>query len=270
MTALDRLLALPRFADAGAAAYSPGLDRMRALLAGMGHPERAAPSIHVAGTNGKGSTASMAAAIATASGLRVGLHTSPHLRHIGERMRVDGVPAADGWLDDATERHARLFARVGPSFFEATTALAFLRFAEAGVDLAVIEVGLGGRLDATNVLTPRVSVVTSVGLDHTDLLGDTLARHRAREGGHRQTGRAARPRRRGCRRAGLHRGDGDRGRGARRGCPRDVPRGVRAAPPRRSRRLRRTMGALRSACPVPIRRGTRPSPSAPARLPCPA
>ena len=175
MTALDRLLALPRFADAGAAAYNPGLDRMRALLAGMEHPEQAASSIHVAGTNGKGSTASMAAAIATASGLRVGLHTSPHLRRVGERMRVDGVPAPDDWLEDAAERHADLFARVGPSFFEATTALAFLRFAEAGVDLAVVEVGLGGRLDATNVLTPRVSVVTSVGLDHTDLLGDTLA-----------------------------------------------------------------------------------------------
>ncbi len=174
MTALDRLLALPRFADAGAAAYTPGLDRMRALLDGMGHPERAAPSIHVAGTNGKGSTASMAAAIATAAGLRVGLHTSPHLRHIGERMRVDGVPASDDWLDAAAERHADLFTRIGPSFFEATTALAFLRFAEAGVDLAVVEVGLGGRLDATNVLTPRVSLVTSVGLDHTDLLGSTL------------------------------------------------------------------------------------------------
>ncbi len=175
MTALDRLLALPRFADAGAAAYNPGLDRMRALLAGMDHPERAAPSVHVAGTNGKGSTASMAAAIATAAGLRVGLHTSPHLRHVGERMRVDGAPATDDWLDGAAERYADLFARVGPSFFEATTALAFLRFAEAAVDLMVVEVGLGGRLDATNVLAPRVAVVTSVGLDHTDLLGDTLA-----------------------------------------------------------------------------------------------
>lgn len=174
MTALERLLALPRFADAGAAAYRPGLDRMRAVLDGMGRPEQATPSVHVAGTNGKGSTASMTAAIATAAGLRVGLHTSPHLRHVGERMRVGGAPATDAWLDEAAERHAGLFERVGPSFFEATTALAFLRFAEAGVDLAVVEVGLGGRLDATNVLTPQVSVITSVGLDHTDLLGDTL------------------------------------------------------------------------------------------------
>ena len=174
MTALDRLLALPRFADAGAAAYTPGLDRMRALLAAMGNPERSAPAVHVAGTNGKGSASSFAASIAQASGLRVGLHTSPHLLHVGERMRVDGVPADDAWLSDAARRHAELFARVGPSFFEATTALAFLRFAEATVDLMVVEVGLGGRLDATNVLTPVVSVITSVGLDHTDLLGDTL------------------------------------------------------------------------------------------------
>ncbi|HEX8387189.1 MAG TPA: Mur ligase family protein [Rubricoccaceae bacterium] len=174
MSALDRLLALPRFADAGAAAYRPGLDRMRALLDGMGHPERAFPSVHVAGTNGKGSTASLTASLAGAAGLRVGLHTSPHLLRVEERMRVDGAPAPPGWLGGATDRYADLFARVGPSFFEATTALALLHFAEAAVDLAVVEVGLGGRLDATNVLTPVVSVITSVGLDHTDLLGATL------------------------------------------------------------------------------------------------
>ena len=173
--ALDRLLALPRFADAGAAAYRPGLDRMRALLAAMDHPERAFASVHVAGTNGKGSTSSLAASVAQAAGLRVGLHTSPHLLRVEERMRVDGVPAPAAWLDAAAERHEAAFARVGPSFFEATTALAFLHFAEADVDLAVVEVGLGGRLDATNVLTPVVSVITSVGLDHTDLLGGTLA-----------------------------------------------------------------------------------------------
>jgi dihydrofolate synthase/folylpolyglutamate synthase len=141
----------------------------------MGRPDQAFPSVHVAGTNGKGSTASLAASIASAAGLRVGLHTSPHLVALGERMRVGGLPATDAWIAEATERHASLFARVGPSFFEATTALSFLRFAEAAVDLAVVEVGLGGRLDATNVLTPVMSVVTSVGLDHTDLLGETLA-----------------------------------------------------------------------------------------------
>ena len=169
------LFALPRFADVGAAAYNPGLDRMRTLLAAMGNPERAVPSVHVAGTNGKGSTSSMAASVAQAAGLRVGLHTSPHLLRVEERMRVDGVPAPAAWLAGAAERHAGLFERVGASFFEATTALSFLYFAESRVDLAVVEVGLGGRLDATNVLAPVVSVVTSVGLDHTDLLGDTLA-----------------------------------------------------------------------------------------------
>ena len=182
-SALDRLLALPRFADAGAAAYRPGLDRMRALLTGMDHPERAFPSVHVAGTNGKGSTASLAASTAQAAGLRVGLHTSPHLLRVEERMRLDGVPAPAAWLGSAAERHADLVARVGPSFFEATTALAFLYFAEAHVDLAVVEVGLGGRLDATNVLAPAVCVVTSVGLDHTDLLGSTLAAIAAEKAG---------------------------------------------------------------------------------------
>ena len=175
MTALERLVALPRFATSGAGAYRPGLHRMRALLAAMGDPHRAAPVVHVAGTNGKGSTSSFIASVATASGMRVGLHTSPHLVEVGERMRVDGTPASDAWIEAATERYADVFERIGPSFFEATTALSFLYFAEQGVELAVVEVGLGGRLDATNVVTPVVSVVTHIGLDHTDLLGDTLA-----------------------------------------------------------------------------------------------
>ena len=169
------LLALPRFADAGAAAYNPGLDRMRALLAALGEPHARYPSVHVAGTNGKGSTASMVAAIAQAAGRRVGLHTSPHLVTLRERMRVDGVPASEDWVADAVGRLGDALADVGPSFFEATVALSFLYFAEADVDLAVVEVGLGGRLDATNVLCPVVAAVTHVGLDHTDLLGETLA-----------------------------------------------------------------------------------------------
>lgn len=174
MSAVDRLLALPRFADAGAGAYRPGLDRMRALLAAMSNPEQAYPSVHVAGTNGKGSTASLVASVAQAAGLRVGLHTSPHLVRVEERMRVDGAQAPAEWLEAAAERYSAALDRVGPSFFEATTALSLLYFAEARVDLAVVEVGLGGRLDATNVLQPVASLVTSVGLDHTDLLGDTL------------------------------------------------------------------------------------------------
>ncbi len=170
-----RLFALPRFADAGAAAYRPGLDRMRALLAALGDPHTAYPVIHVAGTNGKGSTASFAAAIAQASGARVGLHTSPHLVTLRERMRVDGEPAPETWVAEAVGRMADVLDAVGPSFFEATVALSFLSFAEHGVDLAVVEVGLGGRLDATTVVQPVACAVTHIGLDHTDLLGETLA-----------------------------------------------------------------------------------------------
>ncbi len=169
-----RLLALPRFADAGAAAYQPGLERMRALLTALGDPQTAYPAIHVAGTNGKGSTASLAAAIASASGLRVGLHTSPHLVTLRERMRVDGEPASEAWVADAVGRMAGALEAVGPSFFEATVALSLLSFAEREVDLAVVEVGLGGRLDATTVVEPVACAVTHIGLDHTDLLGETL------------------------------------------------------------------------------------------------
>ncbi|GAB5536465.1 MAG: Mur ligase family protein [Rubricoccaceae bacterium] len=171
----NSLLSLPRFATSGTGAYRPGLDRMRTLLAAMGDPHRAAPVVHVAGTNGKGSTSSFVSAIGTASSLTTGLHTSPHLVDIGERMRVDGMPAPEAWIEAATERYADTFERIGPSFFEATVALSFLYFAEQAVELAVIEVGLGGRLDATNVVEPAVTAITHIGLDHTDLLGDTLA-----------------------------------------------------------------------------------------------
>ena len=170
---LDRLLARPRFAD-DVGAYRPGLDRVRALLRAMGDPHRAAPVVHVGGTNGKGSTASMVAAGATAAGLRVGLLTSPTLLHPAEMARVDGVPqtesfaaAAGRWMDEAEA--------LGCSFFEAAVALAFAAFAEARVALAVVEVGLGGADDATAVVDPAVTVVTSVGLDHADVLGPTLA-----------------------------------------------------------------------------------------------
>ncbi len=175
--ALRYLLALPRFADQGAAAYRPGLERMEALMDAMGRPHEAFPSIHVAGTNGKGSTASMVAAIATAAGRRTGLQTSPHLFRLEERLRLDGVSAPEDWLADAVTRFRDVFDATTPSFFEATTALSFLYFAEQQVDLAVVEVGLGGRLDATNVLAPphvRAALITSLALEHTELLGGTL------------------------------------------------------------------------------------------------
>ena len=181
--ALAFLHDLPRFADAGAAAYRPGLERMEALLEAMDVPIDRLRVVHVAGTNGKGSTASMVAAMATAAGQTVGLHTSPHLLHVAERMRIDGTPAPEAWLAAAVAHYQPLLERIGPSFFEATVALSLRYFVEQEVDLAVVEVGLGGRLDATNVLTPAVALITHIGLDHTDLLGDTLEAIAREKGG---------------------------------------------------------------------------------------
>lgn len=168
------LLALPRFALSGAEAMKPGLDRIRALLAALGDPHERFAAVQVGGTNGKGSTASMLAAILSASGARVGLHTSPHVHHVGERMRVHGVPAPADWLAGAVARLEAPLAAVQPSFFEATVALSLLYFAEREVEVAVVEVGLGGRLDATSVLTPRLAIVTHVARDHAEILGETL------------------------------------------------------------------------------------------------
>jgi dihydrofolate synthase/folylpolyglutamate synthase len=173
--ALDYLFGLPQYGSVGDTARKPGLDRMETLMEAMGRPHEALRAVHVAGTNGKGSVASMTAAIATAAGLRTGLHTSPHLTHVEQRMRVDGSPAPRDWLVETIDQYRELFDRVAPSFFEVTVALSFRYFADQKVDLAVIEVGLGGRLDGTNVLHPALSVITNIDLDHTDLLGDTLA-----------------------------------------------------------------------------------------------
>ncbi len=172
--AVEYLHNLPQFANVADEAYEPGLERMQTLMEAMGRPHDSLRAIHIAGTNGKGSVASMVAAIATAAGLRTGLHTSPHLTHLTQRMRIDGTPAPREWLEEAVHRYQPLFERVEASFFEATVALTFLYFAEKDVDLAVIEVGLGGRLDATNVLRPALSLITSIDLDHTELLGDTI------------------------------------------------------------------------------------------------
>ena len=177
------LLTLPRFTTAGASAFRPGLGTMSSMMEALGHPHEAFESVHVAGTNGKGSTASLLAAISAASGRRTGLHTSPHLLRINERLRLNGEPAPDSWLAHAVDRCRPLFDDLRPTFFEATTALAFLYFAECQVDLAIIEVGLGGRLDATNVLVPTLSIITSISLDHTDLLGRSIERLPAKKEG---------------------------------------------------------------------------------------
>ncbi|MDF3059224.1 MAG: bifunctional folylpolyglutamate synthase/dihydrofolate synthase [Rariglobus sp.] len=167
-----------------------GIDRMRLLVAGLGHPERATPAIHLAGTNGKGSVAAMLEAIFSAAGWRTGLYTSPHLVKLGERVQVarqllteaeivgytrELLPVAEAVSRGSPDDH--------PSFFEFMTAMAFLQFARKHCDIAIIETGLGGRLDATNVVTPEVAVITSIGLDHCDMLGDTLEKIAAEKAG---------------------------------------------------------------------------------------
>ncbi|MEL6616712.1 MAG: bifunctional folylpolyglutamate synthase/dihydrofolate synthase, partial [Bacteroidota bacterium] len=150
---LQRLLAMPRFSQTPDTAYAPGQDRIRGLLATMGDPHVSLPVVHIGGTNGKGSTASYVSALGTASGLRVGLFTSPSLLRTAEMIRIDGVPQ-DEALSHAADRWIEAIEASGATFFEAVTALAFGIFAEAGVDLAVVEVGLGGRDDATAVVEP--------------------------------------------------------------------------------------------------------------------
>jgi dihydrofolate synthase / folylpolyglutamate synthase len=156
-----------------------GLDRTRALLRELGDPQNAYPTLHVGGTSGKGSTATMMAAALGASGKRVGLHTKPHLHSMTERACVDGVPIGTQQFAELLEEMLPAIGRVSavagsPSYYETLLALAFLSFARANVDAAVIEVGVGGRLDGTNVITPCVAVITSVDYDHTDVLGETL------------------------------------------------------------------------------------------------
>jgi dihydrofolate synthase/folylpolyglutamate synthase len=151
-----------------------GLERMEVLLAALEAPQRRYASVHIAGTNGKGSSAAIAEALLRAKGLRVGKYTSPHLVDFGERIVVDGRPIPPAAVAEFVERNTPLVEEVGATFFEATTAMAFDWFARSEADVAVIEVGLGGRLDATNVIMPRAAGVTSIGYDHTEYLGDTL------------------------------------------------------------------------------------------------
>ena len=177
------LLGLPRYSQLGNEAMKPGVRGVGHLLDAMGHPQRQLRCVHIAGTNGKGSTAAMIAAIAQAAGIRTALFTSPHLIRMNERIRINGRPVADAVLSGAVQRHKSTFDRLQPSFFEAVTALAFLCFAEAEVELAVVETGLGGRLDATNILQPAVSVITQIALDHESTLGGTLSEIALEKGG---------------------------------------------------------------------------------------
>lgn len=165
---------LPMFQRIGPAAFKKDLTNIMALCDALGHPERQFPSLHIAGTNGKGSTAHMLAAVQQAAGRRVGLYTSPHYRDFRERIKINGQYISRKEVVDFVERCRPLFDSIQPSFFEITVAMAFDHFARRKVDLAVVETGLGGRLDSTNIIRPVLSVITNISFDHMDLLGDTL------------------------------------------------------------------------------------------------
>ena len=163
------------FEHQGTAGYKPGMDTMLRLDAHFGHPHRQFRCIHVAGTNGKGSVSHTLAAVLQASGYRVGLYTSPHLVDFQERIRVNGQPIPHDYVVRFVEQEREYFETVKPTFFEIVTAMCFKYFCEQQVEIAVVEVGLGGRLDSTNIIHPMLSVVTNISLDHTQLLGATMA-----------------------------------------------------------------------------------------------
>lgn len=165
---------IPVFQHSGASAYKPGLDTTIALDDYLGNPHRSYSTIHIAGTNGKGSVSHLLAAILQQAGYKVGLYTSPHLVDFRERIRVDGKMISQTYVTDFVARHRSFFEPLHPSFFELTSSMAFDYFRDQQVDYAVIETGLGGRLDSTNIITPVLSVITNISLDHTQFLGDTL------------------------------------------------------------------------------------------------
>lgn len=165
---------LTSFQQIGADAYKPGLDRITEFCRRLGNPQRNFYSIHVAGTNGKGSVSHILASVLQQAGYRVGLFTSPHLKDFRERIRVDGEMISKQKVVNFVDKNFDSMQQLGLSFFEMTAAMAFDYFDQSDVEVAVIETGLGGRLDATNIIIPLLSIVTNIGLDHTDLLGDTL------------------------------------------------------------------------------------------------
>ena len=173
----------PVFEKVGAGAYKEGLSNTWAMDEHFGHPHRQFKTIHVAGTNGKGSCSHTIAAILQSAGYKVGLYTSPHLVDFRERIRVNGLMVSEEYVIEFVENERAFFEPLHPSFFELTTAMAFKYFAEQHVDIAVIEVGLGGRLDCTNIITPVLSIITNISFDHTQFLGNTLAEIAAEKAG---------------------------------------------------------------------------------------
>lgn len=166
----------PLFQHVGKDAYKEGLSTTHKLDEHFGHPHQQFKTIHVAGTNGKGSCSHTLAAILQSAGYNVGLYTSPHLVDFRERIRVNGTPVSREYVIDFVEQHRAFFEPLHPSFFELTTAMAFNYFADQHVDVAVVEVGLGGRLDCTNIIRPDLSIITNISFDHVQFLGDTLAK----------------------------------------------------------------------------------------------
>lgn len=166
----------PAFHLIGKDAYKPGLENTIALMEHLGKPYTKWPSVHIAGTNGKGSTSHLIAASLQCAGLKVGLYTSPHLVDFRERIRINGQVIGQEKVIQFVEDNRSFLDQLRPSFFETAMAMAFWYFAEQKVDIAVVEVGLGGRLDSTNIITPLLSVITNIGFDHTEFLGDTLAK----------------------------------------------------------------------------------------------
>ncbi len=165
---------LPMYQNQGASAYKPNLDNTILLANYLNHPEKKIKTIHVAGTNGKGSTSSLLASVLQEAGYKVGLYTSPHLKDYRERIKINGNEITEEFVTNFFSKHKSFFESHKLSFFEMTVGLAFDYFVQEKIDIAIIEVGMGGRLDSTNIITPLISVITNIGLDHTQFLGNTL------------------------------------------------------------------------------------------------
>ncbi|PIZ06433.1 MAG: tetrahydrofolate synthase, partial [Flavobacteriales bacterium CG_4_10_14_0_8_um_filter_32_5] len=174
---------LPMYQRIGNAAYKANLDNTYRLSEILNHPEKQFKSVHIAGTNGKGSTSHMLASVLQEAGYKVGLYTSPHLKDFRERIKINGEMISENEVIDFVEEYKNEFEKIQLSFFEWTVGLAFHSFANQKVDIAIVETGLGGRLDSTNIVTPEVVVITNISMDHTQLLGDTLEKIAAEKAG---------------------------------------------------------------------------------------
>lgn len=165
---------LPMYQRQGASAYKPGLEKMHAFMTYLGNPHQAFSSIHIAGTNGKGSTGHMITSVLMEAGYAVGLYTSPHLKDFSERIRINGIAIETTFVVSFVQEHKDYFLEAQLSFFELTVGMSFAYFKEQQIDFAIVEVGLGGRLDATNIISPIIAVITNIGFDHMQFLGNTL------------------------------------------------------------------------------------------------